>query len=160
MEEVDETEAVPQVYMASILQGDRIGVSYYDASIHQLNVMELWEDRTSDFPMIDLVKYQAQPIVIYTSTKSEESFIAALQRSGADGASEIPVKLVKSSLFSYEQAWHRYGNKEDAYIHLSYRLLSFGWDTPDVLCAFLSLSKSQSFYWKILLRSLWHFMSS
>lgn len=31
-----------------------IGVSYYDSSIRQLNVLEVWEDRTSDFPMIDL----------------------------------------------------------------------------------------------------------
>ncbi|XP_023007704.1 DNA mismatch repair protein MSH5 isoform X7 [Cucurbita maxima] len=44
--------------------------------------------------------------MIYASTKSEESFLAALQRS--DGISEAPtVKLVKSSIFSYEQAWHR-----------------------------------------------------
>ncbi|KZV16500.1 hypothetical protein F511_10112 [Dorcoceras hygrometricum] len=52
------------------------------------------------------VKYQAKPCVIYTSTKSEESFVAALQSS--DGMTEAPtLKLVKSSLFSYEQAWHR-----------------------------------------------------
>lgn len=78
----------------------------------------------------DSVKYQAQPQIIYTSTKSEESFLSALQRSGmlslvmtyelstcvlptlhldADGTTEAPtVKLVKSSIFSYEQAWHRY----------------------------------------------------
>lgn len=30
----------------------------------------------------DSVKYQAQPQIIYTSTKSEESFLSALQRSG------------------------------------------------------------------------------
>ncbi|KAL7087940.1 hypothetical protein ACP275_13G098900 [Erythranthe tilingii] len=53
-----------------------------------------------------MVKYQAQPCIIYTSTKSEESFLAALQKN--DGTAEAPtVKLVKSSLFSYEQAWHR-----------------------------------------------------
>jgi DNA mismatch repair protein MSH5 len=28
------------------------------------------------------VKYQANPLVIYTSTKCEESFLAALQQSG------------------------------------------------------------------------------
>jgi len=28
------------------------------------------------------VKYQANPLVIYTSTKSEESFLSALQQSG------------------------------------------------------------------------------
>nr|GMC82827.1 DNA mismatch repair protein MSH5 isoform X2 [Ipomoea batatas] len=55
------------------------------------------------------VKYQVQPGVIYTSTKSEESFLAALQR--CDNTSEAAtVKLVKSSLFSYEQAWHRCGD--------------------------------------------------
>ncbi|XP_022932274.1 DNA mismatch repair protein MSH5 isoform X5 [Cucurbita moschata] len=59
-----------------------------------------------EYPLIDLVKYQAKPLMIYASTKSEESFLAALQRS--DGISEAPtVKLVKSSIFSYEQAWHR-----------------------------------------------------
>ncbi|XP_056173491.1 DNA mismatch repair protein MSH5 isoform X3 [Syzygium oleosum] len=106
MEEVDETEAAPQVYMACILQGNHIGVSYYDSNIRQLHVLELWEDGSPDFPLIDLVKYQATPLFIYTSTKSEESFISALQRS--DGTAEAPtVKLVKSSVFSYEQAWHR-----------------------------------------------------
>ncbi|KAF8009140.1 hypothetical protein BT93_J0202 [Corymbia citriodora subsp. variegata] len=106
MEEVDENEAAPQVYMACILQGNRIGVSYYDSNIRQLHVLEVWEDGSPDFPLIDLVKHQATPLFIYTSTKSEESFISALQRS--DGTAEAPtVKLVKSSVFSYEQAWHR-----------------------------------------------------
>ncbi|KAJ4725114.1 DNA mismatch repair protein MSH5 [Melia azedarach] len=95
-----------QVYMACILHGHRVGVSYYDSSIRQLHVLEVWEDSNSDFPLIDLVKYQAQPLVIYTSTKSEEAFLSALQRS--EGTTEAPtVKLVKSSIFSYEQAWHR-----------------------------------------------------
>ncbi|KAG6577482.1 DNA mismatch repair protein MSH5, partial [Cucurbita argyrosperma subsp. sororia] len=83
MEEVDETEAVPQ-----------------------LHVLDVWEDGSMEYPLIDLVKYQAKPLMIYASTKSEESFLTALQRS--DGISEAPtVKLVKSSIFSYEQAWHR-----------------------------------------------------
>lgn len=106
MEEIDETEAQPQVYMACFLHGHRVGISYYDSSIRQLHVLEVWEDGSSDFPLIDLVKYQAKPLTIYTSTKSEESFLSALQRS--DGTTEAPtVKLVKSSIFSYEQAWHR-----------------------------------------------------
>ncbi|CAL2254710.1 unnamed protein product [Prunus armeniaca] len=106
MEEMDETEALPQVYMACILHGHRVGVSYYDSSIRQLHVLEVWEDGCTDFPLIDLVKYQARPLIIYTSTKSEESFLSALQRS--DGMTEaFTVKLVKSSIFSYEQAWHR-----------------------------------------------------
>ncbi|XP_050216357.1 DNA mismatch repair protein MSH5 isoform X2 [Mercurialis annua] len=106
MEEMDETEAVSQVYMACILHGHRVGISYYDSSIRQLNVLEVWEDGSLDFPLIDLVKSQAKPLIIYTSSKSEESFISALQRS--DGFTEAPtVKLVKSAIFSYEQAWHR-----------------------------------------------------
>ncbi|KAL2472956.1 DNA mismatch repair protein MSH5 [Forsythia ovata] len=106
MEEIDETEAVPQVYMACVMHGRRVGVSYFDSSICQLHVLEFWEDGSEDFQLVDMVKYQAKPCTIYTSTKSEESFLAALQRS--DGTSEAPtVKLVKSSLFSYEQAWHR-----------------------------------------------------
>ncbi|MBA0596945.1 hypothetical protein Gorai_013748 [Gossypium raimondii] len=84
----------------------RIGISYYDSSIRQLNVLEAWDDGSSDFPLIELVKYQAKPVIIYTSTKTEETFLSALQRS--DGMTETPtVKLVKSSIFTYEQAWHR-----------------------------------------------------
>ncbi|TQD71858.1 hypothetical protein C1H46_042607 [Malus baccata] len=95
-----------RVYMACIRHGHRVGVSYYDSSIRQLHVLEVWEDGSTDFPLIDLVKYQAKPLIIYTSTKSEESFLSALQRS--DGMTEaFTVKLVKSSIFSYEQAWHR-----------------------------------------------------
>ncbi|GMY24743.1 DNA mismatch repair protein MSH5 isoform X6 [Fagus crenata] len=79
MEEMDETEAVPQLYMACIQQGPRVGISYYDSSIRQLHVLEVWEDGSREFPLIDL-----------------------------DGTAEAPtVKLVKSSIFSYEQAWHR-----------------------------------------------------
>ncbi|PPR89148.1 hypothetical protein GOBAR_AA31540 [Gossypium barbadense] len=105
-EDMDETEALPQVYMACIHQGHRIGISYYDSSIRQLNVLEVWDDGSSDFPLIELVKYQAKPVIIYTSTKTEETFLSALQRS--DGMTETPtVKLVKSSIFTYEQAWHR-----------------------------------------------------
>ena len=72
--------------------------------------MEFWEDEDEDFPMVEMgtgkgnvqvaslwfcalhiiifliffnvVKYQAQPCVIYTSTKSEESFLNALQSNG------------------------------------------------------------------------------
>ncbi|XVF03835.1 hypothetical protein REPUB_Repub05bG0026900 [Reevesia pubescens] len=95
-----------QVYMACIHHGHRIGVSYYDSSIRQLNVLEVWDDGSSDFPLIELVKYQAKLVIIYTSTKTEESFLSALQQS--DGMTEAPtVKLVKSSIFTYEQAWHR-----------------------------------------------------
>lgn len=32
----------------------RVGVSYYDSSIRQLHVMELWEDGSMDFPLIDM----------------------------------------------------------------------------------------------------------
>ncbi|KAI4314224.1 hypothetical protein L6164_027157 [Bauhinia variegata] len=106
MEEMDEIEAVPQVYMACILDGHRVGVSYYDCSIRQLYVLEVWDDGDTGFPLIGLVKYQANPLVIYASTKCDESFLSALQRN--DEVAETPtVKLVKSSIFSYEQAWHR-----------------------------------------------------
>ncbi|CAO2833577.1 unnamed protein product [Amaranthus hypochondriacus] len=104
-EEVDETEFESQVYMACVMHGHRVGVSYYDCSIRQLSVLEIWEDG-ADYPLIDLVKYQAQPLIIYTSTKTEESLLSALQRS--DGINFSPtVKVMKSSIFSYEQAWHR-----------------------------------------------------
>ncbi|KAJ0593868.1 putative DNA mismatch repair protein MutS, core [Helianthus annuus] len=105
-EEVDETESVHQVYMACLMHGHRVGISYYDSLTRELHVLELWEDGTADFPLIDMVKYQVKPLIIYTSTKSEESLLAALQQN--DGASEAhTVKLMKSSVFSYEQAWHR-----------------------------------------------------
>ncbi|GJN14838.1 hypothetical protein PR202_gb01703 [Eleusine coracana subsp. coracana] len=52
------------------------------------------------------VKYQAKPSTIYASTKTEEALLLALQRN--DDNDEAPVvKLLKSSTFSYEQAWHR-----------------------------------------------------
>ncbi|KAK1324552.1 DNA mismatch repair protein MSH5 [Acorus calamus] len=78
MEEVAETETESQVYMACIMQGHRIGVAYYDSCIRQLFVLEVWEDGTGDYPLIDL-----------------------------DGSEAPVVKLVKSSIFSYEHAWHR-----------------------------------------------------
>ncbi|CAH8337021.1 unnamed protein product [Eruca vesicaria subsp. sativa] len=106
MEEADETETESQVYMACIQHGRRVGVSYYDCSVRQLHVLEVWEEDCSDFTLINMVKYQAKPLVIYTSTKSDDSFVSALQQS--DGTDEATtVKLVKSSTFSYEQAWHR-----------------------------------------------------
>ncbi|BAB02831.1 unnamed protein product [Arabidopsis thaliana] len=106
MEEMEDTETEPQVYMACIQHGRRVGVSYYDCSVRQLHVLEFWEEDCSDFTLINMVKYQAKPSIIYASTKSEESFVAALQQN--DGTDETTmVKLVKSSTFSYEQAWHR-----------------------------------------------------
>ncbi|WZY94815.1 hypothetical protein YC2023_067144 [Brassica napus] len=84
----------------------KVGVSYYDCSVRQLHVLEFWEEDCSDFTLVNMVKYQAKPLVIYTSTKSEDSFVSALQKS--DGTEEdTMVKQVKSSTFSYEQAWHR-----------------------------------------------------
>lgn len=89
----------------------RVGVSYYDSTTCQLHVLEFWEDEDEDFPMVEMgtwkqnvqvafesgleyflcnlllltvnaVKYQAQPCIIYTSTKSEQSFLNALQNNG------------------------------------------------------------------------------
>ena len=33
---------------------NRIGISYYDSSVRQLYVMEVWEDGRQDFPLIDM----------------------------------------------------------------------------------------------------------
>jgi hypothetical protein len=32
----------------------RIGVSYYDSSLRQLNVLEAWDDGDKDFSVIDI----------------------------------------------------------------------------------------------------------
>lgn len=32
----------------------RVGVSYYDSSIRQLHVLEVWEDGSMEYPLIDL----------------------------------------------------------------------------------------------------------
>uniref|UniRef100_A0A0E0PPH9 DNA mismatch repair proteins mutS family domain-containing protein n=1 Tax=Oryza rufipogon TaxID=4529 RepID=A0A0E0PPH9_ORYRU len=78
-EEMSEREVDSQVHMACVMQGRRVGIAYYDSSMHHLFVLEIWEDITEDFPLIDL-----------------------------DCNDEAPaVKLMKSSTFSYEQAWHR-----------------------------------------------------
>jgi len=101
-----EMEVDSQVHMACVMQGRRVGVAYYDSNTRQLFVLEIWEDSAEEFPLIDLVKFQAKPSTIYASTKTEEAFLSALQRN--DGNDEAPVvKLMKSSTFSYEQAWHR-----------------------------------------------------
>ncbi|XP_028087178.1 DNA mismatch repair protein MSH5-like, partial [Camellia sinensis] len=99
------SESSMEITESSMELRNRIGVSYYDSSVRQLYVLEVWEDGSVDFPLIDMVKFQAKPLIIYTSTKSEESFLTALQRN--DGTCEASLKLVKSSIFSYEQAWHR-----------------------------------------------------
>ncbi|URE10910.1 MutS domain III, partial [Musa troglodytarum] len=104
-EEVAETVEESQVYMACIIHGHRVGVAYYDANIHQLFVIEFWEDGNGELPLIDLVKYQVKPLVIYASTKTDELFLAALQRNVSIETFEV--KLIRSSIFSYEQAWHR-----------------------------------------------------
>eukprot|EP00267_Zea_mays_P045895 XP_020398228.1 DNA mismatch repair protein MSH5 [Zea mays] len=91
--------------MACVMQGRRVGVAYYDSDTRQLFVLEIWEDSVGEFPLIDLVKFQSKASTIYTSTKTEEALLSALQRN--DGNGEAPVvKLTKSSTFSYEQAWH------------------------------------------------------
>ncbi|RLN00709.1 DNA mismatch repair protein MSH5 isoform X4 [Panicum miliaceum] len=105
-EEMAETGVDSQVHMACVMQGRRVGVAYYDSNTRQLFVLEIWEDSAGEFPLIDLVKFQSKPSAIYASTKTEEALLSALQRN--DGSDEAPVvKLMKSSTFSYEQAWHR-----------------------------------------------------
>ena len=32
----------------------RVGISYYDSSIRQLHALEVWEDGSKDFPLVDL----------------------------------------------------------------------------------------------------------
>nr|XP_034584839.1 DNA mismatch repair protein MSH5 isoform X3 [Setaria viridis] len=105
-EEMAETGIDSQVHMACVMQGRRVGVAYYDTNTRQLFVLEIWEDSAGEFPLIDLVKFQSKPSTIYASTKTEEALLSALQRN--DGNDEAPVvKLMKSSTFSYEPAWHR-----------------------------------------------------
>ncbi|KAL6839201.1 hypothetical protein ACP4OV_030873 [Aristida adscensionis] len=104
--EMEVEEQVDTVHMACVQQGHRVGVAYYDSNTRQLFVLEIWEDSGGEFPLIDLVKYQSKPCTIYASTKTEEALLSALQRN--DNDNEVPVvKLMKSSTFSYEQAWHR-----------------------------------------------------
>ncbi|GJM88972.1 hypothetical protein PR202_ga05561 [Eleusine coracana subsp. coracana] len=52
------------------------------------------------------VDSQAKPSTIYASTKTEEALLLALQRNDDNDEAAV-VKLLKSSTFSYEQAWHR-----------------------------------------------------
>ncbi|KAG8389540.1 hypothetical protein BUALT_Bualt02G0239900 [Buddleja alternifolia] len=47
-----------------------------------LHVLEFWREGNEDFPLVEMVKYQAQPCLIYSIKKSEESFLAALQSIG------------------------------------------------------------------------------
>ncbi|XBJ26360.1 hypothetical protein VPH35_003798 [Triticum aestivum] len=105
-EEVAETGIDSQVHMACVMQGRRVGVSYYDSNTRQLFVLEIWEDSAGGFPLIDLVKCQAKPSTIYASTKTEEELLSALQRNDSNVDPPV-VKLMKSSTFTYEQAWHR-----------------------------------------------------
>ncbi|KAL8269156.1 hypothetical protein R6Q59_000107 [Mikania micrantha] len=116
MEEVDEAESVHQVYIACLMHGHRqaypvelkVGISYYDCLICGLHVLELWEDECGSLLAFPILHYESSRLClsIYASTKSEESLSAALQQN--DGANEVrSVKLIKSSIFSYEQAWHR-----------------------------------------------------
>ncbi|KAF6996595.1 hypothetical protein CFC21_012914 [Triticum aestivum] len=105
-EEVAETGIDSQVHMACVMQGRRVGVSYYDSNTRQLFVLEIWEDSAGGFPLIDLVKCQAKPSTIYASTKTEEELLSALQRNDSNDDPPV-VKLMKSSTFTYEQAWHR-----------------------------------------------------
>ncbi|KAL6610436.1 hypothetical protein ACP70R_040405 [Stipagrostis hirtigluma subsp. patula] len=102
-----ETGLDSQVHMACVMQGRRVGVAYYDSHTRQLFVSEIWEDSGGEFPLIDLVKCQSKPSTIYASTKTEEALLSALQRNDNDDEAPV-VKLMKSSIFSYEQAWHSY----------------------------------------------------
>ncbi|KAL3696346.1 hypothetical protein R1sor_010422 [Riccia sorocarpa] len=95
-----------QIYMACLKQGQRLGVAYFDVSSGEMFVMEVWED-DCDLPTLQLIKYQVQPAVIYTSTKMDDQFITTLHMKVHEGNEAPQVKLVKSSFFSYQQARHR-----------------------------------------------------
>ncbi|KAL0428088.1 UNVERIFIED_CONTAM: DNA mismatch repair protein MSH5 [Sesamum latifolium] len=43
-----------EVYMACIMHGQRVGISYYDSSICQLHVLEFWEDGNQDLPLVEM----------------------------------------------------------------------------------------------------------
>nr|XP_024357002.1 DNA mismatch repair protein MSH5-like isoform X3 [Physcomitrium patens] len=96
-----------KVYMACILQGSRLGMSYFDTEANAMFVLETWEDGSEEFPSMQLIKYQAQPLVIYTSTKMDDTFVTALQKKVKEEDEPHEVKIVKSSHFSYQQARHR-----------------------------------------------------
>ncbi|MCD7465563.1 hypothetical protein HAX54_001564 [Datura stramonium] len=57
-----------------------------DSTVYMACVMH---GHSCDFSLVDMVKYQAKPGIIYTSTKSEESFLAALQRNGTSDAPSV-----------------------------------------------------------------------
>eukprot|EP00271_Cylindrocystis_brebissonii_P015497 TRINITY_DN38407_c0_g1_i1.p1 TRINITY_DN38407_c0_g1~~TRINITY_DN38407_c0_g1_i1.p1 ORF type:complete len:109 (+),score=13.49 TRINITY_DN38407_c0_g1_i1:349-675(+) len=93
--------------MACIMQGQRLGLAIFNPRTSHLQATETWEDASSqDFPCLQLLKFQSPPILIYTSTKSDESFMAALKQPVSEGGKEFEVKQVKSSIFSLAQAKH------------------------------------------------------
>ncbi|GBG58910.1 hypothetical protein CBR_g24261 [Chara braunii] len=95
---------VPHTFMACIMQGQRLGAAYYDHSTGEVFVLESWEDPGEAYPSLQLLKLQAQPQVIYTSTKSDVPFFEALRRSLTKDGPEFEVKTMKSSDFSLDQA--------------------------------------------------------
>nr|XP_024357011.1 DNA mismatch repair protein MSH5-like isoform X4 [Physcomitrium patens] len=82
-------------------------MSYFDTEANAMFVLETWEDGSEEFPSMQLIKYQAQPLVIYTSTKMDDTFVTALQKKVKEEDEPHEVKIVKSSHFSYQQARHR-----------------------------------------------------
>ncbi|KAH9542022.1 hypothetical protein CY35_14G093100, partial [Sphagnum magellanicum] len=93
--------------MACILQGRRIGVAYYDVDTRQMFVLETWEDGSEQFPSVQLIKYQVKPDVIFTSTKMDDTFLAALKLKAVEHAEVHEVRILRSSVFTYQQARHR-----------------------------------------------------
>ncbi|KAL2643003.1 hypothetical protein R1flu_010590 [Riccia fluitans] len=106
LEHRDDDSDFPKIYMACLKQGQRLGVAYFDVSTGELFVMEVWED-DCDLPTLQLIKFQVQPAVIYTSTKMDDQFVTALQKRLHEDSEAPHIKLVKSSFFSYQQARHR-----------------------------------------------------
>ncbi|BBN02988.1 DNA mismatch repair protein MSH5 [Marchantia polymorpha subsp. ruderalis] len=102
----DDVSESDKIYMACIMQGRRVGVAYFNTSSSEMFVMDVCEEDW-ELPTIQLVKYQIQPTVIFTSTKMDDQFVKCLQEKFHDDIEAPQVKLVKSSMFSYHQAKHR-----------------------------------------------------
>ncbi|CAM6030930.1 unnamed protein product [Sphagnum balticum] len=111
--ELQDVNVDAKVYMACILQGRRIGVAYYDVDTRQMFVLETWEDGSEQFPSVQLIKYQVKPDVIFTSTKMDDTFLAALKlkvgfdHAAVEHAEVHEVRILRSSVFTYQQARHR-----------------------------------------------------
>nr|AKI32383.1 DNA mismatch repair protein MSH5 [Watanabea reniformis] len=103
--------------MSCLWYKNRLGVAFYDRLLGEMSVMQMHDDVTGPFAhqMLRLAKLQAQPHVVYTTSKAEPEFLACAREpldavAGATGlgvpdAGQVEVRLEKSSYFHPEQAW-------------------------------------------------------